>query len=652
MANETIHFPVARLGRAPRAGLVAAAVWALLAGVAHAADEPTLLVGGDAKGSTKSPLAVQTGKKGTETTYRVALRPNQEQSLYLLVRNPSKVERNLSVRLKTGEKFREVKAVDLKVKSGETSPVDFKVPATPAPAAPATATPGQPAAAPGALEVKSFTFPFAPAVPGQEVAPFTFSFVIELYDKDDDRALEQRRFNVRILSPKDYLQASAPLFRSQAERRRNEWSVTLACRKEFTGPDCPVSLDLSPDRIPSLVVSRLPGSQLTSVLNEQTRQVRLFARDIPFLPVAEENGVVSVTADGFARAFQFRTTFVREGERTPDPILGESLRVGIPRYLKPDAKPVIVRLEVDNWALNEPVQVDLGVDKSGKGNAFTYMKPFPGVKDQHVWLTPPAADGLLRLRASVKDWEIPLPTAYLARTCVFQIRVLNDKGNPATPASEAVARVAILDKRPEGIKFVNLPEKIPVVQAQLPVKATYDGPADYISEVDFYLAAPVEGQIPKGAKAVRARRGEENGKPVWSAVMDLPRGQKGPLSVSARFVDQVGQDGIEKADVERVAPAAPPPAPNAGTIVGRVVKGTKPLGQPNLPVILRDSKNMPVAEVKTDRDGNYTFENVTPGNYTVFSEDVTDNVRGSQAVTVRKGETTKAKEVELSRLGR
>lgn len=650
MANATVHFVRGRLGRA---GLVAVA-WALLAGVAHAADEPTLLVSGDAKGGTKSPLAVQTGKKGAETTYRVALRPNQEQGLYLLVSNPSKVERNLSVRLKTGEKFREVKAVDLKVKSGETSPVDFKVPATSAPATPATGTPPAPpaAVAPGALEVKSFTFPFAPPVPGQEVRPFSFSFVIELYDKDDDRALEQRRFDVRIQSPREYLLASAPLFRSQADRQRNEWSVRLAWGREFTGPDCPVSLDLSPDRIPGLVPSRLPGSQLTGVLSEQARQVRLFARDIPFLPVAEENGVVAVTADGFARAFQFRTTFVREGERTPDPILGESLRVGIPHYLKPDAKPVAVRLEVDNWNLNEPVQVDLGVDRSGKGNAFTYTKPFPGVKDQHVWLTPPGADGMLRLRTTVKDWEVPLPTADLAGTVVFQVRVLDAKGKPATPASEAVARVAILDKRPEGIKFVNLPEKIPVTQAQLPVKATCDGPADYISEVDFYLAAPVEGQIPKGAKAVRARRGEENGKPVWSGVLDLPRGQKGPLTVSARFVDQVGQDGVEKADVERVAPAAPPPAPNTGTIVGRVVKGTKPLGQENLPVSLRDSKNMPVAAVKTGAGGNYKFENVPPGTYTVYSEDVTDNVRGSQPVAVRKGETTTAKDIELSRLGR
>lgn len=651
MANATVHFPGGRLGRALRAGLMAAAVWVLLAAVAPAAEEPTLLIKGDAKGTTTSPLAVPTGKKGTETTYRVALRPNQEQGFYLLVQNPSKVERNLSVRLKTGEKLREVKAVDLRVKQGETSPVDFKVPAAPAQPA-AAAAPAQPAAPSTELEVKSFTFPFAPPAPAQEAKAFTFSFAIELYDKDDDRSLEQRRFDVRILSPKDYLQASAPLFKSQGDRRSNEWSVTLACRKEFTGPECPVRLDLSPERIPGLVASRLPGSQLDARLGGPTRQARLSARDIPFLPVVDENGVVSVTADGFPRAFQFRTTFIREGERTPDPVLGESLRVGIPRYLKPDVKPIAVRLEVDNWALDEPVQVDLGVDKSGKGNAFTYTMPFPGVKDQHVWLSPPKSDGMLRLRTTVKDWEIQVPTADLAGTCVFQIRVLNDKGKPATPASEAVTRVAILDKRPEGIKFVGLPEKIPVAQAQLPVKAIYNGPADYISEVDFYLAAPVEGQIPKGAKAVRARRGEENGKPVWSAVLDLPRGQKGPVSVSARFVDQVGQDGIEKADVERVAPAAPPPPPNAGTIVGRVVKGTRPLGQPNLPVILRDSKNMPVAEVKTDGDGNYKFENVTPGNYTVFSEDVTDNVRGSQPVTVRKGEPTKAKEIELSRLGR
>jgi hypothetical protein len=647
MANETVHFPGRRLGRAARAGLAATAVWVLLTGVAHAAEEPTLLVSGDAKGTTKSSLAVPTGKKGTETTYRVALRPNQEQGFYLLVKNPSKVERNLSVRLKTGEKFRDVKAVDLKVKQGETSPVDFKAPVAPAPAAS-----GQAAAPSTELEVKSFTFPFSPPAPGQEAKPFTFSFAIELYDKDDDRILEQRRFDVRILSPKAYLQASAPLFKSQGDRRSNEWSVTLACPKEFAGPECPVRLDLSPERIPGLVASRLPGSQLDARLGGPTRQARLSARDIPFLPVTEENGVVSVTADGFPRAFQFRTTFVREGERTPDRVLGESLRVGIPRYLKPDVKPIAVRLEVDNWALDEPVQVDLGVDKSGKGNAFTYTMPFPGVKDQHVWLSLPKSDGLLRLRTTAKDWEIQVPTAELAGACVFQIRVLNDKGKTATPASEAVTRVAILDQRPEGIKFVGLPDKIPDAQAQLPVKATYNGPADYISEVDFYLAAPVEGQIPKGAKAVRARRGEVNGRPVWSAVLDLPRGQKGPVSVSARFVDQVGQDGIEKADVERVAPAAPPPAPNAGTIVGRVVKGTKPLGQSNLPVILRDSKNMAVAEVKTDKNGNYTFENVPPGNYTVFSEDVTDNVRGSQPVSVRKGKPTEAKDIELSRLGR
>ncbi len=648
MANTTKQVPGRWRRRAPAATFLALAAWALLGGSARAAEEPTLLLSGDAKGTTKSALVVQTGKKGNLTTYSAALRPNTEQGFYLLVHNPSKVQRSVSVRLKTGEKFQEVKAVDLKVDKGDSKLVDFKLPAAPA----APTTPGKPALPPTSeLEVKAFTFPFAPPVSGQTVAPFTFAFMIELYDKDDERVLEQRRVNVRILSPKDYLDASAPLFRSQSDRQRNDWSVTLACRKDFTGPDCPVSLDLSPERIPGLLNPRPPGSRLEAKLNEQTRRVQLDAHNIPFLPVPEENGVVSVTADHFPRAFQFRTTFIREGQRTPDPILGETLRVGIPHYLKPEMKPIPVRLEADNWALDAPVQLDLGVDTTGKGSTFVRVNnPFPGVKDQHVWINPPAAEGFLRLRTTVKDWEVPVTTADLVGTCAFRLRVLDAKGKPVSKTAEAVTRVVVLDTPPEGIKVL-LPKTIPVENVRMPVKATYAGPADHIKEVDFYLAAPVEGQIPKGAKPIRATRTEERGKPVWSAVLDVPRGQKGPLTVSARFVDQVGQAGVERADVERTAPAAPV-APTTGTIVGRVVKGTRPLGQANLPVILRDPKNMPVAQTTTDKDGNYTFKGVAPGNYTVYSEDASDNVRGSQAVSVIKGQQTKAKDIELSRLGR
>src|SRR5205807_1462223 len=72
-----------------------------------------------------------------------------------------------------------------------------------------------------------------------------------------------------------------------------------------------------------------------------------------------------------------------------------------------------------------------------------------------------------------------------------------------------------------------------------------------------------------------------------------------------------------------------------GKIIGRVLQGDRP--QAKVTVSLKDAKD-PKAAVKataiTDAKGQYVFENVDPGPYTVSAEKAALNIKGSTKVTV------------------
>jgi hypothetical protein len=115
--------------------------------------------------------------------------------------------------------------------------------------------------------------------------------------------------------------------------------------------------------------------------------------------------------------------------------------------------------------------------------------------------------------------------------------------------------------------------------------------------------------------------------------------------VGVKFVNEVG---LASRDVENETyyylDVEDPPALKdkkekaTGTIKGRVIQGSRP--QPGLTVELRDEDGKKVIKAtKADENGEFKFEDVPPGSYTMFSSKKVDSAKGTDKVSVEAGKT-------------
>src|SRR5581483_1439985 len=102
-------------------------------------------------------------------------------------------------------------------------------------------------------------------------------------------------------------------------------ALTLKADAEFSGPACPVSLDLQPSVIPGLGPERVQGT-FEDVLTAHDQTVTLLAENLKFRGPAPNQAKVYVTVDGYERAFIYSTDFSRD-KATPDPVTKPDLRV-------------------------------------------------------------------------------------------------------------------------------------------------------------------------------------------------------------------------------------------------------------------------------------------------------------------------------------
>ena len=512
-----------------------------------------------------------------------------------------------------------------------------------------------------------------------------FKLLFQVLKKDlGTEPLAKLEVPVTILAPQEYVEVREINYQIGKTAEENTFIVELQAKKEFSGPPCSLELELLPEQISGLSLAKKDGNYKQS-LQRGGQGVQLVAKNLKFKDgQAPENGLVSITVDGYPRAFVFATDFSRPGTRvTPEQERARKPTVRVPddRKAMPPVDKVTLHLEVDNAPTRE-VRIEVGADRD-KDNRFDEskdeIKVLRGDRRQRVAVSTADPSGALLFKTEVQDWQVELDTAGVYGVLPLRIRMyqaardgaardeikwvdMTDRDGKTVDGREGIRGMLIFDDSPpENIRFAaakDFPRQL-VREAPLPVKATGSDPESGLADVVFFVGKPVvdkEGKksLPPNVEVIKGQTlpGSEPG--WWAALLPIPSDKKGVLDITTQFVNGAGQSTFETIKIELVEPGAAGAAAAAKkyTIEGQVVEGE--VLQPGLDVILRDDKGAVKATTKTGKEGKlrgaFKFESVLPGVYTVSTTKLASKTRGEAPVTVEASDV-KGVEIPLLRSG-
>ena len=156
-------------------------------------------------------------------------------------------------------------------------------------------------------------------LPKDDIPEFQGPLEVSLFDADTRAMLARRVLAVDVALPRNYVRIADIQFRpATALKKKNRLQVGLRSLLSVEGPDIPVELVLPADRIPGLLAVKdgtLKG-MLKTKSEPEDPPLELYAEELEFREVPDDNGVAYLNVDGYERAFIFHTTFSRRGPPT------------------------------------------------------------------------------------------------------------------------------------------------------------------------------------------------------------------------------------------------------------------------------------------------------------------------------------------------
>lgn len=573
----------------------------------------------------------------------IRLRPNVRQSFYFFVQKPDgspldDVLIRLTVVDKAGTPVKTL--AETTVALPHTDPVAIRFGGPKPEAKPAEA--GKPAPAPEPS--------FAP------LPASWWGLGIEVRNpkaKPSDKPLAAATFAVTVLRPVQYVDITRLDYDNQPGV--NRFVIGVTSKQQFAGPPCPVELVLQKELIPGLVPARKSGN-LRQTIPEAGKTVELVAENLTFEQKAPDKGIVGVTVDGYPRAFLYTTDFTRSNTTTTPQFLGAkepTVRLLDPRKTTVPVEKVSLGIEIDSPA-DANLTIEVGVDRNLNGEYEEGELQFlRGERQQLVSLAPVGPDGAVLLKAEVSDWKVDLHTAGVRGRLPYRVRVrdtdgkpiaIRDQGGQLITAADGIRHTLMFDDTPpEDLSFPNA--KVfsrELVRGERPrVEAFGTDPESDIASVQFFVGKPAQSkdgkpELPANIETFKATK-LDGKKPAWSARIAMPD-RVGREFVSVQFVNGAGLSAFETLEVKLTDPAAQGAADQAKKfkISGKVVEGDRP--QAGLVVTLTDDQGKAKATATTAKEdktkGNFTFENVAPGIYTLSTSKVTSDTKGEAKATV------------------
>jgi hypothetical protein len=449
----------------------------------------------------------------------------------------------------------------------------------------------------------------------------TFQLQLWIETTDPKDLVIKRDVALIVREPKDYVQATANF---DNEKRRLSFKVKYINNEQPSGPHkCPIKLVLGPEL--TAPVKKGPYSQ---VLTKPGEVVELYADNLAFTSPLIREGRVYLNVDGYERAFAYPVTLAGSGDIDPVALGGTvGARIVVPRYTKASPK-FPVPIEMDG-PLATNYRVEVGIDRAGAKEQFQTVN-FPGLRQQKVRLSY-APSGDLHFYADVRDWQAEYDTRgifgnFWLRVSVFkkdelieltipkEVRPDIAEQEPGTDSKRVFAMVNQDESSPEGVAFVDLPKewrlfKPLLVQARIRAREEHQAPIDTVTFIKGKL--PADGKIdPEAVLGVSEFDPKRN-----EALLQLPAQEEvSALEMTVVFTTKTGARAAKMGKVLFKDYSTK----GICTIKGSLMVGQ--LGQPGRPITLFDAGGAPKDVVKTDAKGNYAFEKVPPGNYTISAQ--------------------------------
>jgi hypothetical protein len=599
-----------------RHSLVQAARWLALILVLGSFFSPVAAHGQD----PKPKLLIQATAEDKHGLQLLHLRPNGalEQAFYVMVDNPTIDDKEFVVKMRAGKQGPElIPPVTFTVKAKQKAAVPFgKKPTTTG----TTANEVKPAEAkPADAKPVAHTLPDGPDC----------GLSFELEWKGGANPKEERVVPVRILNPTQYVEYADARYDEAA----NQLSVRVRASSQFSGPECPVRLVLSPERIPNFL-STSGTSNLSGKLKASGDEQTLVARGLKFKDTPHGKGYATVTVDGYERAFILELTLGQVGVSTPR-LLGGSetiVRLDAEPYIKP-AEKYPVRVEVDNPPTDD-VTIELGLDRQGNGEYD--ITRFEGPRERKVQVMT-EAQGRLVFKVETHDRRTQLDIADMTGKHGLRVQLRNEGrlvdffGPDHLERTEKLEKkVTITDASPKDIKL-----NANYSGGKILVVASAHDDTE-ITGAKFFIGDPLVDD--KGVKKAPpgAKEGKLKNKSMWQADLEPKAGVTGPVQVGVELTNAVKATAIETTTV--VVPLPGTGDTKTGTIKVKVTENDIP--QRTLEVVLLDAKG--AEKDKKDKagdDGSYLFEDVPPGTYKVSTYKSATMRGGSVQAKVEAGKT-------------
>ena len=548
-----------------------------------------------------------------------------KQPFFVVVRNPSQVDRKVIVEIMAGD------SVIASSADKDKPPLEAKAGST--------------------VVVPGFGEPTGKPNEPLPEAPQNLSLRL----RDAASGQEYERLNLRpvIASPLEYIEMVRSQFVPPRPGATNRLEVTLRSLPQMTGPPCRVTLDIPADLelFPGYVEP--PSGKLEGVVEPGGRLLELTAENIKLKPTARDEGKFSLSVDGIARALWYQTRFILEGQtQRVQQVRDKRVRFQPELVVKPD-KPakLVVRFKIDNGPPDASLVFRLGHFEDGvfKTDLEDWRER---AQFRHIGFDPKGKGGALLFEASVNDWSKEFAVPGLRGPKILHAFLLDARGREQLDTWGM--QLVFDDVPPQNPQIIDLPKEIEPTATRLTARATVKPPESKIKDVSFLVNPGARGDFAKAEAANKLIPGKVStaDPDTWEAIIPVPKDASGKLVVSVRFTSGVGLTGFDHGEVAIREPAPAEPAEGAakaapekpGAIEGVVTEND--IKQPGLTVLLinpeaKDKEN-PVKDQKTTgADGSYSFTDLKPGPYRVFCQKLATIRSDTKNVTVESGKTVK-----------